>query len=98
MDICATVTKVDAKVESCTQQDVELQCHEVWVTSISEPQLPLQIEDAARSKAESDKEGLTITVNQDTLLDNRVLDLRTPTNQAIYRLQVWYNFDILGLR
>ena len=26
-------------------------------------------------------------VNQDTRLDNRVLDLRTPTNQAIFRVQ-----------
>lgn len=26
-------------------------------------------------------------MNQDTRLDNRVLDLRTPTNQAIYRLE-----------
>ena len=26
-------------------------------------------------------------MNQDTRLDNRVLDLRTPTNQAIYRVQ-----------
>lgn len=27
------------------------------------------------------------TVNQDVRLDNRVLDLRTATNQAIYRLE-----------
>ena len=26
-------------------------------------------------------------MNQDTRLDNRVLDLRTPTNQAIFRLE-----------
>lgn len=32
-------------------------------------------------------EGLNIRVNQDTRLDNRILDLRTPTNQAIYRLE-----------
>ena len=30
---------------------------------------------------------LSIKVNQDTRLDNRVLDLRTPTNQAIFRIQ-----------
>ena len=29
----------------------------------------------------------TIRVNQDTRLDNRILDLRTPTNQAIYRVE-----------
>jgi hypothetical protein len=31
---------------------------------------------------------LNIKVNQDTRLDNRVLDLRTPTNQAIYRIEM----------
>jgi aspartyl/asparaginyl-tRNA synthetase len=34
-----------------------------------------------------DLEGLNIRVNQDTRLDNRVLDLRTPANQAIFRLE-----------
>merc|ERR1711981_1302082 len=53
----------------------------------SEPQLPLQIEDASRKDTDEDTDGLTITVNQDTRLDNRVLDLRTPTNQAIFRLE-----------
>lgn len=32
-------------------------------------------------------EGLQIKVNQDTRLDNRILDLRTPANQAIFRLE-----------
>lgn len=32
-------------------------------------------------------EGLNIRVNQDTRLDNRVLDLRTPANQAIFRIE-----------
>merc|ERR1711963_194177 len=85
IDVEAVVTKVDEKIESCTQQDVELHVKQVWVVSASDPQLPLQIEDAARKEEETD--GLTITVNQDTRLDNRVLDLRTPTNQAIFRLE-----------
>lgn len=34
-----------------------------------------------------DPEGLNIHVNQDTRLDNRVLDLRTPANHAIYTIQ-----------
>lgn len=32
-------------------------------------------------------QGLNIKVNQDTRLDNRVIDLRTPANQAIFRLE-----------
>ena len=58
----------------------------VWVVSASDPRLPLQIEDAARKLTEED-EGTFAMVNQDTRLDNRVLDLRTPTNQAIFRLE-----------
>lgn len=34
-----------------------------------------------------DPEGLNIHVNQDTRLDNRILDLRTPANHAIYTIQ-----------
>lgn len=34
-----------------------------------------------------DPDSLNIRVNQDTRLDNRVLDLRTPANQAIFRLE-----------
>ena len=87
---------------------------QVWVVSASDPQLPLQIEDAGR-KVEEGEEGERARVNQvtaklvflslylssatsifvihtldicqDTRLDNRVLDLRTPTNQAIFRLE-----------
>merc|ERR1711872_1188377 len=77
---------VEEKIESCSQQDVELHVKQVWVVSASDPQLPLQIEDAGR-RVTDDEEGNFAKVNQDTRLDNRVLDLRTPTNQAIFRLE-----------
>jgi len=86
VDVKAVVTKVEEKIESCTQQDVELHVKEVWVVSASDPQLPLQIEDAGR-RLTAEEEGNFARVNQDTRLDNRVLDLRTPTNQAIFRLE-----------
>jgi len=88
VDVLATVKKVDAQIESCSQKDVELSCKEIWVVSQSEPQLPIQIEDASRRVDESSsKDALTVTVNQDQRLDNRVIDLRTATNQAVYRLE-----------
>jgi len=86
VDVEAVVKKVGDKIESCTQQDVELHVTQVWVVSSSDTQLPLQIEDAGR-KVTEDEEGNFARVNQDTRLDNRVLDLRTPTNQAIFRLE-----------
>merc|ERR1712038_572258 len=82
IDVEAVVTKVEEKIESCSQQDVELHVKQVWVVSASDPQLPLQIEDAGR-RVTDDEEGNFAKVNQDT----RVLDLRTPTNQAIFRLE-----------
>jgi len=84
-DFKVTVAKAPQKIESCTQQDVELQIQECHVVSQSHPVLPLQIEDAQRSKAEAEKEGLSV-VGQDVRLDNRILDLRTATSQAIFRI------------
>ena len=44
---------------------------------------------AGRKVVDEDEEGdaLNIRVNQDTRLDHRILDLRTPTNQAIFRVE-----------
>ncbi|ODM99228.1 Aspartate--tRNA ligase, cytoplasmic [Orchesella cincta] len=88
VDVRGLVQTVPKPIESCTQSDVELICLEFWVISLAEPRLPLQIDDAARAVTEEgDEDALSIRVNQDTRLDNRILDLRTPTNQAIYRIE-----------
>ncbi|XP_076357622.1 aspartyl-tRNA synthetase isoform X2 [Tachypleus tridentatus] len=87
IDVEGCVRTVSQKIGSCTQKDVELHVEQLFVISASEPRLPLQIEDASRPENEEDPNGLHIRVCQDTRLDNRILDLRTPTNQAIYRLQ-----------
>ncbi|CAB3262092.1 unnamed protein product [Arctia plantaginis] len=87
VDIFASVVKTAAPIESCSIHDVELLATEVWLVSAAKSQLPLQIEDASRPEKNDDPEALKIRVNQDTRLDNRVLDLRTPANQAIFRLE-----------
>jgi len=87
IDVEGIVRKVEQKIESCSQKDVELHIEQIFVVSSAMARLPLQIEDASRAVSENEPEGLNIHVNQDTRLDNRVLDLRTPANQAIYRLQ-----------
>lgn len=87
VDIRANLVAVSVKIESCTEQNLELQGLEIFVVSQAKPQLPLQIEDASRPEKKDDPESLNIRVNQDTRLDNRVLDLRTPANQAIFRLE-----------
>ncbi|OAF69144.1 hypothetical protein A3Q56_03081 [Intoshia linei] len=71
----------------CTQANVELHIDEIWVLNSSNPVLPLQLSDAMRSGLNTDKNNSDLpVVNQDTRLDNRVIDLRTPTNQALFRL------------
>lgn len=87
VDIKAKVIPVSTKIESCTEQNQELHVAELYLVSAAKAQLPLQIEDAARPEKSDDPEALRIRVNQDTRLDNRVLDLRTPANQAIFRLE-----------
>ncbi|GMT19925.1 hypothetical protein PFISCL1PPCAC_11222, partial [Pristionchus fissidentatus] len=85
VDVQGLVKKVEgAGIASCTQKDAELHAIQLFVVSSAEPRLPLQIEDAARG--ENDASGLS-GVNLDTRLDNRVLDLRTPTTQAIFAIQ-----------
>jgi nondiscriminating aspartyl-tRNA synthetase len=76
------------KVESCTQQDVELVAQSIYCVSRSEPRLPFEIDDASRPETDFDKEDTTyVRVGQDTRLNHRVIDLRTPANQAIFRIQ-----------
>ncbi|ETN59224.1 aspartyl-tRNA synthetase [Anopheles darlingi] len=87
IDLKARVIPVEQRIESCTEQTLELHVLELFLLSAAKAQLPLQIEDASRPEKSDDPEALKIRVNQDTRLDNRVLDLRTPANQAIFRLE-----------
>jgi len=84
VDVYGIARRVETPIVSCSQQDAEIHVLRFWVVSTAAQRLPLQIEDAARPISEGDP---LSHVNLDTRLDNRVLDLRTPTSQAIYRLQ-----------
>ncbi|CAI7999537.1 Aspartate--tRNA ligase, cytoplasmic [Geodia barretti] len=85
VDVEGKVTAAPEKITGCTQQEVELQVAKVFCISQALPQLPLQIEDAMRP--ENSEDGPQGRVNQDTRLDNRIIDLRTTTNQAIFRVE-----------
>ncbi|KNA25857.1 hypothetical protein SOVF_002650 [Spinacia oleracea] len=73
-----------------TSQQVEIQVRKIYCINRAISTLPINIEDAARSDAEIEealKDGKQLVrVNQDTRLNYRVLDLRTPANQAIFHL------------
>jgi aspartyl-tRNA synthetase len=66
--------------------EIELAVKRIYCISRAQP-LPIQIEDAARPEADFDKDPTLVRVGQEVRLDNRVLDLRTPANQAILRMQ-----------
>ncbi|KAG8547670.1 hypothetical protein GDO81_027821, partial [Engystomops pustulosus] len=55
IDVEGIVRKVDQKIESCTQQDVELHIERIFVISAAEPRLPLQLEDAMRPDGEGEE-------------------------------------------
>ncbi|CAF4440465.1 unnamed protein product [Rotaria socialis] len=87
IDIEGEISLAPTSIESCSQKNVEIQVKKLFVVSAAEPRLPLLIEDAMRAD-EAIGEGIQAPhVLQDTRLDNRVIDLRTPANQAIYRVE-----------
>ncbi len=48
IDIHVRPVTVAAKIEFCTEQNLELIILEIFLVSAAKPQLPLQIEDASR--------------------------------------------------
>ena len=72
--------------------------HEIWTVNKSASVLPFQLEDASRQvlnqaeedagpKEETKGDPKMPVVKQDVRLNNRIIDLRVPTNAAIFRLQ-----------
>ena len=87
VDIYGELTVPKEPIASCTASGVELQVTKLYCVSRARPELPLQIEDASRSDAALAADPELPRVNQDVRLNHRILDLRTPANQAIFRAQ-----------
>ncbi|XP_051119263.1 aspartate--tRNA ligase 2, cytoplasmic [Andrographis paniculata] len=90
VDIEGVVSGPGQAITGATQQ-VEIQVKKIYCVNKALPTLPINIEDAARSDVEIEQalqEGKQLVrVNQDTRLNFRVLDIRTPANQGIFRIQ-----------
>jgi len=101
VDVYAKVVKPEVEILSCTQK-VELHVQRVHVVSRSAAVLPFTIEDASRpvdknqnddeqseeeKKDDSVKDEKNIRVLMKTRLDNRIIDLRTPAKNAIFKVQ-----------
>eukprot|EP00124_Ichthyophonus_hoferi_P002989 Ihof_evm3s232 gene=Ihof_evmTU3s232 len=82
------LTQAPAPVHACTQKNFELKIKKIFVVSSASPALPFQVEDASVPESELEKpDSVFKPIYQDVRLDNRIIDLRTPANQAIFRLQ-----------
>jgi aspartyl-tRNA synthetase len=81
VDITGEVKKPLEPVHSCSQQDVEIEITSVFVVSKAVPRLPIQLDEAGLPEND------VRYPSQKARLDNRVLDLRTEVNQAIFRVQ-----------
>lgn len=80
-------------VHSTTLSHLEIHIERIYMVSEAAQQLPMQVKDAMKAPPEagSQEEGQTdaegtpvVTLN--TRLNNRILDLRTPSNQAIFTI------------
>jgi len=86
VDVFGAVACPEAPVVSCTQSAVEVAVERVYCIGRSQP-LPVQLADLSRTEEEYEKDPKLVRVNPDVRLDNRVIDVRTVANQAIFRIQ-----------
>mmetsp|Transcript_54724 Transcript_54724/g.81260 ORF Transcript_54724/g.81260 Transcript_54724/m.81260 type:complete len:612 (+) Transcript_54724:51-1886(+) len=101
VDLKGIVTVPDQPIESATQKMVEVQIQSFHCVNKASTKMPFLMEDACRPDCgkESDigaynpedeekpsADGL-VRVGQEARLDNRWIDLRTPANQSIFRIE-----------
>ena len=98
VDVKGTIVLPSVPVEGATQSNVEIQVKSYHCIQKASAAMPFQMEDACRPEPkESDvgaynpedhkSEGVQGRVGQETRLDHRWIDLRTPANQSIFRIQ-----------
>lgn len=85
IDVLAEVTVPEIPIQSTTIKTLELNVLEIHAISRAQD-LPFIVEDAARAESIAKETGMP-TVSQDTVLNFRWIDLRTPANQSIFRIQ-----------
>ena len=99
LDVKGTVVVPDKPVESCSISEIEIAVENVIVINRTIEDLPFMIEDASRKLTaketeamDNDEEGdeddnKMPIVGINKRLNNRIMDLRTPANQGIFRVQ-----------
>lgn len=85
VDIYAEITVPEVPIQSTTIKNIELNVLEIHCINRAE-ELPFIVDDAGRNEEAAKASGMPV-VNPDTCLNFRWIDLRTPANQAIFRIQ-----------
>lgn len=85
VDVLAEVTVPEVPIQSTSIKTLELNVLEIHAVSRAQD-LPFIVEDASRAESIAKETGMP-TVSQDTVLNFRWIDLRTPANQSIFRIQ-----------
>lgn len=89
--VTGLVKKPEPAVASASISDLELHVTKIYLISQAAEQIPMQVKDAERpppptaEEGQVDAEGAPI-VTLKTRLDNRVIDLQTECNQAIFTI------------
>ncbi|KAK5222232.1 hypothetical protein LTR72_006489 [Exophiala xenobiotica] len=89
--VTGVVKKPNPPVASATISNLELHVKKIYLISSAAETIPMQVKDAERpppaveQEGQLDAEGLPI-VTLKTRLDNRVIDLQTECNQAIFTI------------
>jgi len=98
VEVRGIITLPAHPIDAATQQDVEIQITQFHCVSKADA-MPFQMEDACRPDcgkevdvgaydgAEKESADGLVRVGQEVRLDNRWLDLRTPANQSIFRIE-----------
>jgi aspartyl-tRNA synthetase len=89
--VSGMVKKPEPAVASATISNLELHVTKIYMISQAAEQIPMQVKDAERPPPESSEEGQVDAegapiVTLKTRLDNRVIDLQTECNQAIFKI------------
>ena len=90
VEIYGAVSSVDSpiKTASAEHRGYELQLERIYAISRAASQMPLQVDDAMRpDSVYQAPDSQYVHPGKDTKLDYRVIDLRTPANQAIMRVR-----------
>lgn len=86
-----TLRTAEIKSEAITQRGIELDIDRLFAVHAAQKITPFAVEDAARAEEASgsatESEQALPRVLLETRLNNRIVDLRTATNQAIFRIQ-----------